>query len=179
MKLVNVAGLILVAVAGSSHLSAKSCGEVQPTLRDYQIQELGESYVTGNGLIAPPSDSETCEKIRYDLRVHHCRHKASKGIFNGRRRSQVLQTEQGVPFFVKKAMEMKASRIAGGQAAKDRLIAAARKEYGQSLAEMKAAQIEMRKFKAAYLEAHSRLVANSCDRGIFAEGRDPFVDGRK
>lgn len=173
MKLAGA--VVLILIAGSYHLSAESCGEVQPTLRDYRIQEMGESYVNGNGLFPMISDSEACEKIRYDLRVHHCRHKDAKEAADSWHRRDIIKTENGIPVIVKQAMNR---RVVGGQAAKDRSIARARELYAKTLAETKEVQAAMTKAKAEYLEAHRLLAANSCGRGIFADGSDPFIDKR-
>ena len=150
--------------------------ELQPTLRAYQIQQYGESYVNGPGMISAPIDSEICEKIRYELRVYHCRWAESEDIATSDGLVRNLKTDAlGVPLTVKRAQARRANQVVGGEAAKQRSIKGARRYYQADLRRMNTAKAAMSHAKDAYLSVVDGLEKNSCKRGIFAAGKDPFV----
>ena len=85
--------------------------ELQDTLQGYYVQEYGQSYLDRGGWVPKPSDSDACEKIRYDLRVYsHWYHQAYN--VTPHRRS-LAQTNQYIRNKVLESDRQKAEARAG------------------------------------------------------------------
>ena len=173
--------LVALAAAGTAEaqeLDLSRCGEIQPTLYDYYVQDYGQSYVDGPGLIPEPEDSEANEKVRYELRVHHCRWLAGKAEAENRNRLRLIRGDDrydpplGVPEIVRQAMDQRASQV-GGEAAKQRNIDAAWETYEQSWDRIEAGREIMERAEAAY---HALVPTLDDARGIFSPGNDPILD---
>ena len=101
----------LAALPFALPLSAQDCPELKPTLRQYYIQQWGQRYVDSGGGIPEPSDSNACEKLRYDARVYICRHRQNDPS------SSVLNLDKsGMPAIVVQAQRAKAHRVGGPEA---------------------------------------------------------------
>ncbi len=166
----------VVALAAPSILTAQcyKYNELQPTLRAYRIQKYGENYLRNGGGIPEPSDSDTCEKIREDMRVWRCR-----GAGEIPRKGYLLETDAlGVPHAVKSAQKVK-PHLVGGPAAKRRNISRAWASYRRELAKYQAEVVQIRRATTAYLALHKNLVANGCKHGLFNgvhSKRDPVLN---
>lgn len=156
-------GVLLLLVPALPY-AASACGKLQPTLRDYYIQEHGDSYVKGLITLPSPEEGAKCEKARYDMRYWRCMYRDAQSSRPPRR---TLETKGGVPIAVWRAQNTNPKKIAGGEAAKQRSIQRAWKYYREDAAREAEALPRVAAAKAGYLAARAKSKASGCKVGLY------------
>ena len=171
--------VVLLLLVPAIHYAASACGKLQPTLRDYYIQEYGEDYLKGIVSVPTPEEGATCEKIRYDLRYWHCAWKSANlsRSQEARLKSHTKTNALGIPLYVQQAQSIKASKV-GGEAAKRRKIERAWANHRMWVRQLAESEAGTTTAKAGYLAVHSKFKASGCKVGIFGRyGTDPILGG--
>ncbi len=148
--------------------------KLQPTLKAYQIQQYGKSYVEGSGILPRPYDSEICEKIRYDMRYYYCRWGWANSYLKDIRRQRAMRmTKDGVPRMVERMMRAKPHHV-GGKEAWERNVRGAWRRYKKIAARTQKENLNLADAAKGYYSAETEFEKNKCEIGIFAKGRNPF-----